>query len=213
MGTPRARRPTDGDETGISHNRRSLVPTFRGSEWDAVLRHRPDDDFDEVFTALLPRAKAVAYRILGDTSDAEDAAVEAFARAAVRWRRVGGMPPPARDAWVLRVTSNVAYDELRRRIRRRRPAPVQPVPDGSKPLDDIDLRDVVVANLARLPRRQREVLTLRYIGGFNEAEIAASLGVTAGTVKTSASRGLGTLRTNLGSQADFSAPGSAAEHA
>jgi RNA polymerase sigma factor (sigma-70 family) len=176
-----------------------------------VLRRHVEREFDEVFTELLPRAKRVAYRILGNTTDAEDAAVEALARASVRWKRVGSLPPPSRDAWVLRVTANVAYDELRRRIRRQRPLPADPYDDGQQPLDSIDLRDTVVASLARLPRRQREVLTLRYIGGLSEAEIAASLGVAPGTVKTSASRGLGTLRAMFGYDPDFRFSASQAE--
>ena len=61
----------------------------------------------------------------------------------------------------------------------------------------------MVAHLARLPTRQRQVLTLRYIGGLSEAEIARSLGVSAGTVKTSASRGLVALRTNLRREPEF----------
>jgi RNA polymerase sigma factor (sigma-70 family) len=61
----------------------------------------------------------------------------------------------------------------------------------------------MVAHLARLPTRQRQVLTLRYIGGLSEAEIARSLGVSAGTVKTCASRGLMALRTNLRCEPEF----------
>lgn len=63
--------------------------------------------------ASTSRARQVAYRILGDRSEAEDAAAEAFTRALVTWRKVGALA--FRDAWVLRVTANVAVDWRRRR--------------------------------------------------------------------------------------------------
>ncbi|MBV9041360.1 MAG: hypothetical protein JOZ68_10160, partial [Acidimicrobiia bacterium] len=70
-------------------------------------------DFDECFRALYPRARSVAYRILGSRPAAEDAAAEAFTRALVAWRRVRSLP--YRDAWILRVSANVAIDVRRRR--------------------------------------------------------------------------------------------------
>ena len=54
-------------------------------------------------------------------------------------------------------------------------------------------RRQVLAALARLPTRRREVLVLRYYAGLSEAEIAATLGISAGTVKSTAARGLATL--------------------
>jgi RNA polymerase sigma factor (sigma-70 family) len=56
-----------------------------------------------------------------------------------------------------------------------------------------DRREALRA-VARLPRRQREVLVLRYYGGMSEAEIAAATGVSRGTVKSSASRALDALQ-------------------
>ena len=72
-----------------------------------------DDGFDDWFVARYPQARRVAHRILGSVTAAEDAAAEAFTRALVDWTRVSALPH--RDAWVLRVTSNVAIDAARRR--------------------------------------------------------------------------------------------------
>ncbi|MEP6599286.1 MAG: SigE family RNA polymerase sigma factor [Actinomycetota bacterium] len=58
-------------------------------------------------------------------------------------------------------------------------------------------REAVQA-LRRLPRRQREVLVLRYWSGSSEAEIAATLGISTGSVKSAASRGIATLEKRLG---------------
>ena len=62
-----------------------------------------------------------------------------------------------------------------------------------------DRREVLAA-LARLPRRRREVLVLRYYLGLSEAEIAAVLGISPGTVKSTAARGLAALARDLGEQ-------------
>ena len=54
-------------------------------------------------------------------------------------------------------------------------------------------RRQVLAALARLPSRRREVLVLRYYAGLSEAEIAATLGISTSTVKSTAARGLAAL--------------------
>ena len=152
-------------------------------------------EFSAVFHRLYPRARTVAHRILGDAAEAEDAAAEAFARALVSWRRVADLP--YLDAWVLRVTANVAVDA----VRRRKALPVAAIADtaASAGPDDVTvLRMALVAALAALPRRQREVIALRYLVGLSEEEIAASLGVSSGSVKRHAHRGMASLRRRLG---------------
>ena len=67
----------------------------------------------------------------------------------------------------------------------------------SEAIGSEDRREVLTA-LARLPRRRREVLVLRYYLGLSEAEIAAMLGVSAGTVKSTAARALAALARDLG---------------
>jgi len=154
------------------------------------------EEFEGVFRALLPRAHRVAFRILGDDRDAEDAAAEAFARAHASWRRVGRLP--YRDAWILRVTANVAIDLARK----RRPLPVATI--------DVEHEDVVVlhvtllAALAALPRRQREVVTLRFLEDLSEADIARVLHVSVGTVKKTTHRAMAALRERLGADWDVS---------
>ena len=152
-------------------------------------------EFEAVFHRLYPRARTVAHRILGDRGEAEDAAAEAFARALVAWRRVGDLP--YLDAWILRVTANVSVDT----VRRRKALPVAAVADtaASAGPDDVTvLRMALVAALAALPRRQREVIALRYLVGLSEEEIAASLGVSSGSVKRHAHRGMDALRRRMG---------------
>src|SRR5205814_1364462 len=131
-----------------------------------------------------------ARPIVGSTAAAEDVAAEALARAFARWPKVRDLP--YRDAWVLRVASNLAIDAARRR---------RPHLDPTLPVDLEEataVRLALVAALHALPRRQREVIALRYLGGLTEVEIAASLEISLGSVKTHAHRGVASLRRRLG---------------
>jgi len=149
------------------------------------------DSFEEAFAVLYPKARSVAYRVLGSVPEAEDVASEAMARALLRWRRVSRMPH--RDAWVLKVTANLAIDA----VRRRRFQPVAPaVVDGEE--DASVLRLTLATALAALPRRQREAIVLRHLVGLPEREVAASLGVSTNTVKKHLQRGLVALRIRIG---------------
>ena len=149
------------------------------------------DTFEAAFPELMLAAFRVAVRILGNVAEAEDVAAEALARALRSWDRVGALP--YRKAWVVRVASNLAID----RIRRRRPALAAPdtVPDFA---EAVSLRLALGAALQALPRRQCQVVALRYLGGLSENEVARSMGISLNSVKKHTSRAVGTLRLRLG---------------
>lgn len=148
------------------------------------------DGFERAFADLYPRARSVALRILGSIPAAEDAAAEALTRALVDWTRVGALP--YRDAWVLRVTANVAIDAARK----RRPDAAEAVdaPDDAVVGDAAVLRVTLVAALAALPRRQREAIVLRHLVGLPEADVAAAMQLSTNSVKKHLQRGLAKLR-------------------
>ena len=151
---------------------------------------RQPRSFELAFSGLYRLAFKVAFRILGDRGDAEDVAQEAMARALLRWTALHEHP----EGWVSKVASNLAIDRHRRR-RRLAELPAGPV----RVLDDhFAERGDLVRALRHLPRRQREVVVLRYLADFSEAETAAALGCAPGTVKAHASRGLSALRRQLG---------------
>lgn len=164
-------------------------------------------EFAEAFHELYPRARRLAYRILGNINEAEDAAAEALTRALVSWRRVGSLP--YREAWVLRVTANVAVDARRRRQRAADDLAVGVAGDGRGGEDEdvTDLRLALAAALAALPRRQREVIALHHLVGLRESEIASCLGVSLGAVKKHGHRGMARLRTALGQDWDSTLSG------
>lgn len=165
-------------------------------------------DFDDLFRGVWPRAVTTARRIVGPGGDPEALAAEALTRAYDRWPSVGRHPAP--DAWVLRVTINLALDRVRREpppedvvIDLRDDAPVRGLV-GDPTGDATAVRLALNAALQALPEKQRQAVALRYLAGCHEDQIAASLGVNPGTVKTHLKRGLEKLRTQLG--ADPEAP-------
>ncbi len=152
-------------------------------------------DFEAAFPGLHAAGYRVAYRLLGDRADAEECAQEACARAFARWTkvtRVGDATP-----WVVRVSANIALDRWRRaqHAARSEGAPRRPpdraIADGVA--DRVDLHRA----LSALPRRQRQVVLLRYVADLPEAAVADLLGVSAGAIKQHAARGLGALRSTL----------------
>ena len=123
------------------------------------------------FRELFLIAYRVAYRILGDIGDAEDAAAETIARAVVRRAQLDRAP--YRAAWVTRVATNVAIDRVRQRDRKVTPAEAR-LGDQS---DTAVLRMALAGALSALPSRQREVVVLRYLADLPEAEVATTLGI------------------------------------
>lgn len=164
-----------------------------GSDVEPTMTPDRPSSFEDSFDDLATVAQRVAYRLLGDRHDAEEAGQEALARAYLRWRRVA----PYAEAWVARVAANLALDLHRSRARRRRyEAAVGAVAPASSPDEAGELvsRAELVAGLRSLPRRQRDVVVLRYVADLSEKDTAAALGCSAGTVKQHASRGLAALR-------------------
>ncbi|HZT66194.1 MAG TPA: SigE family RNA polymerase sigma factor [Acidimicrobiales bacterium] len=147
--------------------------------------------FDAFFFAELPVVLRLAQRMTGNATAAEDIAAEAFARAFARWDRVGRLD--YRQAWVLKVASNLAIDLARRR------RPVLPSrPAAPDPAGEVAVRLTMVQALRSLPRGQREALVLRYLADLPEAEVAAALGVKQGTVKSHLHRAREAMRSRLG---------------
>jgi RNA polymerase sigma-70 factor (ECF subfamily) len=161
---------------------------------------RVGEGFEDVFRRVLPRAIRVAHRILGNETQAEDAAAEALARAHASWGKIGAAAYC--DAWILRVTANVAVDMHRSRKRLFSiglSVSNARADKGSDPESQL-AGMALAAALATLPRRQREVVVLRYLEGMSEEEVATALGVSVGTVKKNAFRARDTLRTRMGGE-------------
>lgn len=155
--------------------------------------------FSEAYPDLVRLAYRAAWRVTGDSAAAEDVAAEALTRALLRWNRVGSHARP----WVVRVATNLAIDQARRRTVRQRHVARDRSDDAAVEVDGhVDLHRA----LAALPRRQRQVVVLRYFGDLSEREIADELGLAPGTVKSHASRGLDALRRVLAPSSEATTP-------
>ena len=150
---------------------------------------RPATSFDEAFPDLAALGYRVAFRLLGNRAEAEDVAQEALARAYARWRRIDDHAAP----WVARVAANLALDSLRAKGRRHQIDLPVDASSGSAERAAVD-RIELARLLESLPRRQREVVVMRYLADRSEADTAVALGTSIGSVKRHAHRGLATLR-------------------
>ncbi|MBR7620851.1 RNA polymerase sigma factor [Phenylobacterium sp. 20VBR1] len=153
----------------------------------------------------LPRLLALAGRMLGEVSEAQDVAQEAMIRA---WRQAPVWTPGAArfDTWLHRVTLNLCYD----RLRRRREIPTETPPEwpdeGPAPDRGLEAADVgrrVAAAMAALPDRQREAVALCHYQEMTNIEAAAIMGISVDALESLLSRGRRALRAAL---SDMRAP-------
>jgi RNA polymerase sigma factor (sigma-70 family) len=144
------------------------------------------------------RLVAAVSLVAGSRPAAEDAVQEALVRA---WERsTKGEQIDSLGAWVATVALNISRSGIRRRMAERRARqrmggePIS-MSDGSRS-DVVDIERAV----AGLPRRQREVVVLRYLLDLNTAETATTLRINEGTVKSELSRARAVLAQRLGAQ-------------
>ncbi|MCH1866607.1 SigE family RNA polymerase sigma factor [Nocardioides sp. CFH 31398] len=153
----------------------------------------PPVGLDELYATHRLSLVRLALLLVDDVASAEDVVHDAFARMVAR--RTPLRDPHAALAYLRTSVVNGSRSALRRRRTARAYAPPADVGPAS-PEDTAVLAEehrAVLDGLARLGRRQREVLVLRYWSGLSEADIAATLGISRGTVKSTASRALGAL--------------------
>jgi RNA polymerase sigma-70 factor (ECF subfamily) len=151
-----------------------------------------DDDFVAWYAVAAREVLASLAVLSGDRSAAEEATSEAFIRAYARWPQVSQME--RRNGWVFKVALNELRSSKRRRRRELLADPVAREPWQSLSGHDPELWAAVAA----LPKRTRQVVVLRYVADLPEADIAAALGVTRGTVATLLSRARRNLAVVLG---------------
>jgi len=165
------------------------------------VRHSADDTVVELYGRLYSPLVGTARLLLDDPGQAEEVVQEAFIRLRLSWWRL--RDPARADAYLRTTVANLARTGLRRRALARLRDPEHARANravGAAAEDDAVVRDehrLVADAVRRLPRRQRECIVLRYYLDLSEAEIAAALGVSPGSVKTHAHRGLAALAVHL----------------
>lgn len=125
-------------------------------------------------------------------ADAEDLLQATFVKTFKSWDQIAD--PAALDTYVRRVMVNTHISGWRRR--RVDEYPTDELPDAPTPdqMSERDLREVVQRAVDRLPRRMRAAVMLRYYDDMSEPEVAAALGVSIGTVKSTVARAVAKLR-------------------
>jgi RNA polymerase sigma-70 factor (sigma-E family) len=152
-----------------------------------------DADFTAYLQARQARLLRTAYLLTGDVHQAEDLLQVSLAKLYLAWDRVRDRGSV--DAYVRRIMVN-ENNSLWRRAWKRREVSTDRVPEVDGVLDAYDegLGSAVWEVVQTLPRRARAVVVLRYYEQLSEAETAALLGISVGTVKSQTSRALAALR-------------------
>jgi RNA polymerase sigma-70 factor (sigma-E family) len=154
--------------------------------------------YEEFADSRLGSLLRYAVMLTGEPHTAQDLVQDTMVRVQLNWRRVAASDSP--DGYVRKMLTNQFIDLrrgswLRRVLLRAEPDPVRAEP--SDHADETAERDRVWGMLAKLPRRQRAAVVLRFYEDLPDAEIAEVLGCAVGTVRSSISRALTTLRTEL----------------
>jgi RNA polymerase sigma-70 factor (sigma-E family) len=162
-----------------------------GQTWDA------DEAVTQLYAAQYRALVRLATLLLRDVGAAEEVVQDSFVAMHGSWRRLRDHDRAL--AYLRQAVVNRSRSALRHRTVVQRHAPA-PMPDHESAehgaLEALE-REEVIRALHRLPRRQREVLVLRYYVDLSEAQIAEAIGISRGAVKSHASRGMATLRLNL----------------
>jgi RNA polymerase sigma factor (sigma-70 family) len=154
-------------------------------------------DFAEFYREAKDECLLAVLVSVGDRDTAQDLVDEAFARALASWRTVSRHPAPA--AWVVRTALNARVSRWRRSRREVLvPDPgmlAEPSTTGAATDSSVDPR--IMAALARLPARQRQVIALRLFLDLDTERTAEVLGIAASTVKAHLARAIAALRDDL----------------
>jgi RNA polymerase sigma factor (sigma-70 family) len=154
-------------------------------------------DFTEFYRQSKDACLFAVLVSVGDRDVAQDLVDEAFARAWASWRSVSRHPAPA--AWVVRTSLNDGISRWRKRRREvSLPDPGQVADLGSRQVaTDSSLDPRIMAALARLPTRQRQVVTARLLLDLDTSHAAEALGISPSAVKAHLARAIVTLRSCL----------------
>lgn len=167
------------------------VPSTRERTWDA------DEAVTQIYAAHYRSLVRLSALLVRDVQAAEEIVQESFIAMHRAWRRL--RDPDRALAYLRQAVVNRSRSWLRHRAVTEKHAP-RPLPDAASAEDGAMTsleHQAVLGALRTLPERQREVLVLRYYADLSEAEIAETIGVSRGAVKSHASRGLAAVRTTL----------------
>ncbi|GAA3437218.1 SigE family RNA polymerase sigma factor [Kutzneria kofuensis] len=152
---------------------------------------RGDAEFVEFVRASTARLQHAAYLLTGDRHQAEDDVQTVLVRVYTVWSRIRRQDP---FAYARKVLANLVIDRWRRPFREdaTEEMPERSIPDDFA--DGLAVQEWLMRALARLTARERAIVVLRHFWDLSEADVAAELNVSVGTVKSTASRALAKMR-------------------
>lgn len=208
--------PLSCSTAGVAVPQEAVQPPKQLPNDELVLRCqqglRPDRDaFAELMRRYQPHVERILYHLAPEWQDRADLAQEVWLRV---YRHVKRLQEPGKfRGWLSRITTNLFYDELRKRKRFREPLSLDaprtlddgevewevpgdhPSPDGD--LATREFYDKLRSAIAQLPEIFRTTIVLREIEGMSYEEIASITGVSLGTVKSRIARARARLQTEL----------------
>lgn len=187
------------------------LPTVTQSDQGLVARVAQGDEsaLERLYEMYSAALYAVAYRISGERSDAEEIVLDSFSQA---WREAPRFQADRGSAiaWLTMICRSRALDLIRARGRRANvvtkaaaaepdttPGMGTPEPRTDRDVERLERRQVVAEALMSLSPPQREAVTLAYYEGLSHSEIAERLGEPLGTVKTRVRLAMQRLRESL----------------
>jgi RNA polymerase sigma-70 factor (sigma-E family) len=178
--------------SGATATRGTAVPAQR---WDA------DHAVTQLYAAHYTGLVRLAALLVRHSGEAEELVQDAFVSLHGRWGRL--REPDKGLAYLRRSVVNAARSAQRhhsvaeRHAHRESESVLREAPSAEHDALTVETRTVVLAALESLPQRQREVLVLRYYTDLSEQDIAETLGISRGAVKSHAFRGIAALRSTL----------------
>jgi RNA polymerase sigma factor (sigma-70 family) len=178
------------------------MPVDEGQPVEAAAEEWTPPSWDEVVRDHSARVYRLAYRLTGNTHDAEDLTQEVFVRV---FRSLSSYTPGTFEGWLHRITTNLFLDMARRRQRIRFEGLGEETaarlgdggPSPAQAFDDRHLDTDIQAALKALAPEYRAAVILCDIEGLSYEEIAAALGIKLGTVRSRIHRGRAQLRAAL----------------
>lgn len=174
----------------------SVAGTLPRDHTEVPMRRDADADFRDFVAARSPALLRTAYLLAGgDWALGEDLLQAALTKTYLAWGRINDQN--AREAYVRRTLATTATSWWRRRWHGERATAVLPDIPSADSGAQFDERDALWRLVLELPLRQRAVLVLRFYEDLSEAQVAHTLGLSPGTVKSHTARALTALRTRL----------------
>lgn len=155
-----------------------------------------EEEFREYVVTRGPALLRAAHQLTGHPLDAEDLLQNALTKTYLAWDRIADRG--ALDGYVRRAMVNINISQWRRRKLEEYPSDELPEVPCEPPETYGEVHERLERALSRLPERMRAAIVLRYYEDMTEPEVASTLGISVGTVKSTVSRAMAKLRSELG---------------